>query len=144
MGSTMGVIVYILYWLITGMHEQATPFAQLKGHKVTITEAPPDQQLSDAMATREALATLLPVRDQERLRERYGYDYRRSAQVVAGILMIFAILGIVTSIMNGAIVSLIAATAVALEQLFRFIAFRRGPASSVLGWVVRPLMRGLL
>lgn len=143
-GSMAGTFLYIAYWLLTGAPKQSTPFASLPGYSVTISETPGDLKLRDAMTMREPLATLLPVADQQRLAARHGYDYRRSARVVAGILLTFSLLGIITSVRSGAITSLIAAIVISGEQIIRFIAFRQGPAPSLLGFLVRPLMRGLL
>ena len=106
--------------------------------------APEERQRSDALLLREPLATLLPATDQWRLRERYGYDYRRLAGTVAGILLTFAILGVITSAMSRSIVSGLVALGIAGEQVARLAALRRGPAPSILGWIVRPLLRNLL
>jgi len=143
-GSTVGVVAYILYWLLTGARRETTPFEALPGHGVTIPATPDDRKLADSMTMREPLATLLPIEDQNRLQQRHGYDYRRSAYGVAAILLIFSTLGIVTSVINGAMISLVVAIAVAGEQIVRLAAFSRGPAASVIGWLVRPLLRDLL
>lgn len=143
-GSAAGVLAYILYWLLTGCRKETSPFEAPAGHAITIAETPDDQKLSDAMTMREPFATLLPARDQEVLRARHGYDYRRSSTTVASILLTFAILGIVTSLRGRAFLSLIIASGIALEQIIRLTALRRGPTGSVLGWLVRPLMRNLL
>jgi hypothetical protein len=143
-GSTLGVLAYILYWLLTGRREQTSPFDRLLGHATPITAAPEERQRSDALLLREPLATLLPATDQWRLRERYGYDYRRLAGTVAGVLLTFAILGVITSTMSRSIVSGLVALLVAVEQIARLAALRRGPQPSILGWLVRPLLRNLL
>jgi len=143
-GSTAGVIVYILYWLLTGARAPTSPFAAPKGHAIVIPETPHDHKLADSMTMREPIATLLPVLDQQRLAERHGYDYRRSAYGMATIILIGSLLGIATSIRGGAIASLVTATILAVEQVVRLIALRNGPAPSVIGWIVRPFMRDLL
>lgn len=143
-GSSAGVIAYILYWLLTGARAATSPFGAPRGHAIAIPETPEDHKLADSMTMREPIATLLPVRDQQRLAERHGYDYRRSAYGVATILLVGSLLGIATSIRGGAIASLVTAIVIAVEQVVRLIALRSGPAPSVIGWIVRPLMRDLL
>ncbi len=143
-GSTLGVIAYIIYWLMTGRREATSPFDRPRGLATPITATPADRVDHDALLLREPLATLLPAADQSRLRERYGYDYRHLAGTVAGVILTFATLGVITSVMSRAIVTGIVALAVAAEQIVRLAALRRGPAPSVLGWFVRPLLRKLL
>lgn len=143
-GSTLGVLAYILYWLATGRGKATTPFERAPGLSTPISVAPEARQHSDALLLREPLATLLPTADQWRLRERFGYDYRHLAGTVAGVVLTFAILGVVTSTLSRSPVTGLVAFAVAAEQIVRLIALRRGPAASVLGWVVRPLLRKLL
>lgn len=143
-GSSLGVLAYIVYWLLTGMRQEASPFDRLPGHGAPITATPEERVHSDALLLREPLATLLPVADQWRLRERYGYDYQHLAGTVATVVLLFAILGAITSYVNRSLVSGLAALFVAGEQIARLGAFRRGPAPSVLGFLVRPLLRKLL
>jgi len=143
-GSTLGVIAYIVYWLMTGRRDEASPFGRPPGHATPIPATPDDRVHHDALLLREPLATLLPATDQWRLRERYGYDYRHLAGTVAGVILTFAILGVITSIASRAVVTGIVAFLVAAEQIARLAALRRGPAPSVLGWFVRPLLRKLL
>jgi hypothetical protein len=42
------------------------------------------------------------------------------------------------------VLSLLAATVLAVEQIVRLIALQRGPTGSVLGFLVRPFVRDLL
>jgi hypothetical protein len=145
LGSSIGLVAYILYWLATGCRTETSPFASARGHATPIlVEASDDRRRADALLLREPLATLLPATDQRRLRERYGYDYRRLARTVAGVLLTFAVLGVITSLKTGALVSGLAALAIAIEQIARLAAFARGPQPSLLGWLVRPLLRNLL
>ena len=88
--------------------------------------------------------TLLTPADQSRVAERFGYDYKRESAIVAGVILFFAIIGIVSSYMRGARIAMIVAAALALEQIVRLASFRRGPAASVLRFVVRPFVRKLL
>jgi hypothetical protein len=144
-GSALGGIAYILYWLVTGARAEASPFATARGHAAPIrTAAPEERQQSDAFLLGEPLATLLPATDQWRLRERYGYDYRRLSGKVAAFLLAVAMLGIVSSLRMGALVSCVVAALLAVEQLVRLAAFARGPQPSILGWIARPLLSKLL
>jgi hypothetical protein len=143
-GSSLGVIAYIVYWLVSGRREDESPFARLQGHAAPITATPEERVHSDALMLREPFATLLPVADQGRLRERYGYDYQRLSAPVAAFVLTFAMLGVITAYSNRQIIPGLVALFVAGEQLVRLGAFRRGPAASVLGFLVRPLLRKLL
>jgi len=143
-GSALGVLAYIVYWLLAGRRAEASPFDRLPGHATPISATPDERLHSDALLLREPLATLLPALDQRRLRERYGYDYARLARRVAVFILVFAILGVITSAMSGAIVAGLVALVVAAEQISRLAALRRGPQPSILGWLVRPLLRNLL
>jgi hypothetical protein len=144
-GSAIGLIVYVLYWLADGGRAEASPFANPRGHAAPILSmAPEERQHADAFLLREPLATLLPASDQSRLRERFGYDYRRLSGKVAGFLLAVAILGFVSSLLMRAPVSGIVALALAVEQLVRLAALARAPQPSILGWLARPLLRKLL
>jgi hypothetical protein len=143
-GSTLGVVAYIIYWLAGGRRETESPFARLQGHATPITATPEERVHSDALMLREPLATLLPVADQFRLRERYGYDYQHLSTPVAGFVLMFAILGLITAYANRQLIPSLVALFIAGEQLVRLGALRRGPAASVLGFLVRPLLRKLL
>jgi len=143
-GSSLGVIAYIIYWLAGGRREAESPFARLQGHATPITATPEDRVHSDALMLREPFATLLPAADQFRLRERYGYDYQHLSTPVAAFVLMFAIFGLITAYANRQLVAGLVALFVAGEQLVRLEAFRRGPAASVLGFLVRPILRKLL
>jgi hypothetical protein len=141
-GSTLGFLFYLIFHLITG--RGPSPFAYEKGWAVTITDAPAEVATRDAYATREAFVTLLTPADQARVAERYGYDYRHDSSKVAAMILIVAMVGMVSSYVRGALISLIVAALLATEQILRLITFRRGPAASVLRFLVRPFMRKLL
>jgi hypothetical protein len=144
-GSAIGMVVCLLYWLVAGGRTEASPFANPRGHGTPILSSASDErQHADALLLREPLATLLPASDQGRLRERFGYDYRRLSGKVAGFLLAVAILGVVSSLLMRAIVSGIIALALAVEQLVRLAALARAPQPSILGWLARPLLRKLL
>jgi len=141
-GSVLGFLFYLVFHLITG--RGPSPFASEKGWAVKITEAPPEVATRDAFATREAFVTLLTPADQARAAQRYGYDYRHDSTKVAAMILIIAMIGVVSSYVRGALISLIVAGLLAGEQILRLVAFRRGPAGSMLRFLVRPFVRKLL
>jgi hypothetical protein len=151
-GSAIGMFVYsIAYALGLRKTGAVSPVAVERG-RANFT-LPPDEQtaLRDSIATRSAFMTLLSAQEQRMLAERYGYDYRGEATIVAAMILVFAAIGVVSSIAKlnegagaAAVISLLVAGALALEQLFRLPALRRGPAGSLLAILVRPFMRKLL
>jgi len=141
-GSTAGWIGYAIFHFITG--RGPSPFAVEKGWAVKTTPAPDDIARQDAFAMREAFVTLLTPAEQSRVAERFPYDYKRESALVAITILLVAAVGIVSSYMRGAVIAMIVAVALAVEQIVRLAAFRRGPAASVLRFVVRPFMRKLL
>src|SRR5712691_8455964 len=141
-GSTIGWIAYLPYHFISG--RGPSPFATEKGWAVKITDAPEDVARRDAVSVREPFVTLLTAAEQSRVAERFGYDYRRDSAAVAIMILVVASIGIVSSYLTGALIALVAAVALAAEQVLRLMAFRRGPAGSVLRFVVRPFVRKLL
>jgi hypothetical protein len=141
-GSALGIIAYLIYYAIT--RRGPSPFAVEKGLSVKTTDAPSDVAARDALAMREALVTLLTPAEQARVAERFGYDYRRESTIVAIMILLFAAMGIASSLASGAFIALIVAGVLAAEQIVRLMALRRGPAASVLRFVVRPLVRKLL
>jgi hypothetical protein len=92
---------------------------------------------------REPLITLLPPDEQAWFAQRFDYDYRRHSSTVAWIFLIFSAAGVYSSIRSGAVLSLLCAGALAVEQLLRLAAFRRGPAGSVLAILARPFTKKL-
>lgn len=137
-GSFEGLLAYTIYAAVTGKLVIAPKL--LKN-----TEAPPEHiATADAIAMREPLITLLPRGDQERVAQRFPYDYARLSPAVAAVVLLFASLGAVTAGREGHTFSAALAAAVAVEQVYRLIEFRSHPAGSVLGLIVRPLMRKLL
>jgi hypothetical protein len=141
-GSVVGFIAYLLYYAIT--RRGPSPFATEKGWAVKISDAPPDIAERDAFVVREAFVTLLTPAEQARVAERFGYDYRRDSAKLATLILVFAAFGVYSSYTTGKVVTLLVAAALATEQIVRLIAFRRGPAASVLRFLVRPFVRKLL
>jgi hypothetical protein len=121
-----------------------SPFAREKGTLVPISEAPEERATSDALMLREPLVTLLSAADQARVVARFGYDYRKQSGFVAGFILFFSSLGIVTSTHSGARISFLVASGLAVEQIYRLAVFRKRPVGSVLGVVARLFVGKLL
>jgi hypothetical protein len=136
-GSFPGVLAYTVYRVVT-----RRPAPVIKGSAVTT--APVDVSEYDRFSVREPMVTLLSPADQARAAERWGYDYRRESTGVAIMILIVSAVGVISSYRMGAVSALLVAGALALEQVVRLLAFRRGPAGSVLRFVVRPLVRKFL
>lgn len=141
-GSVVGWILYAIYHAISG--RGPSPFATEKGWAVKISEPPAEVAARDAITMREPFLTLLTPAEQARIAARYDYDYKRESTAVAVTILIVAGIGVVSSLMTGAVLSLIGAAALGTEQIVRLAAFRRGPAGSVLRFVVRPFVRKLI
>lgn len=153
MGSLPGTIVYAGFRLLAGSRASHLPKAtEETGDGVFFMVPPPDDvALRDSITMRGPMLTLLPAGEQARVARHFGYNYREHAFGLAWVLFAFAVLGVGTSwvkVQNGrgstAILALVVAGALAIEQLYRLIALRRGPAGSVLGVLVRPFVRDLL
>jgi hypothetical protein len=144
-GSAIGVVSYILYYYSAADRARAvSPFAREKGTIVTIGETPAERVASDALLMREALVTLLSPADQARVAARFGYDYRDQSRLIAILILFFAAIGVATSLHRGAVISLIAASVIAAEQVYRLVILRSRPAGSILGIAARPFVRKLL
>ena len=141
-GSTLGWIGYALFHFITA--RGPSPFGVEKGYAVKYSAAPEDVAMRDSLAVREAFVTLLSPQDQRRVAERFPYDYRKTSRAVAISILLFAVIGIVSSYVRGAAMAMIVAAALAFEQIVRLAALQRGPAASVLRFFVRPFVRKLL
>ncbi len=142
-GSLLGSLVYLC---IPRKHKP-------KQKKRLAFEVPSDVEQSDAYQVREPFLALLPAKDQQRLTERFGFDSVRWGRRTALTLLAVSGIGFATAALavGGGVrtfsnyASLLVALAVAVEQITRLISLSRGrPAGSVLGIVVRPLVRRLL
>ena len=144
-GSVLGTLLYIVV-------ARRVPYEKSQNLSSTFGLPPPDDvALSDALTMKAPLLTLLSRAEQERLAERHGFDYRRHAYGLTWTILVFAILGVVTSGMKvseqgsvTALLSMLVAFAVAVEQLLRLMQLPRGPAPSVFGVFVRPFVRDVL
>lgn len=145
MGSPVGTLSYIAWFYSMGKGRGAlSPFTQEKGRSIKANDATPEQAELDAFTMREPLATLLPRADQERIAARYPYDYRRNATIVAVIILGSCLLGVFSSLHTKAMMPLLVAVSLSVEQIWRLVSFRQHPAGSVLGYIVRPFLRRLL
>jgi hypothetical protein len=144
-GSLPGTILYSIYRLFA----KKPPAPQVSSTFMI----PPSEEIrrSDSLEMRSAFLTLLRPEEQRRIAERHGFDYRRHAAGVAWTLLACAAIGAISMVMElrqgagiSALVSLVSALLVILEQAFRLRAFPHGPAGSVFGVLVRPFARDLL
>ena len=152
MGTLFGFVAYAFVWLINpGRAKWPKPFEEERGNKLFTIAPPDDVALRDSLETRGPLLTLLPKSDQLALAERYGFDYRKHAYGLAWIILVGSTFGVVSSLVKvaedgsfSAFTSLVLAGALAVEQVMRLSAFKRGPAGSFLAVIVRPFLRGFL
>ncbi|MFZ2493041.1 MAG: hypothetical protein WA208_16275 [Thermoanaerobaculia bacterium] len=151
-GSVPGFIGYTIYWLVSPRRaKMVSPFEVPRGER--LFTLPPEEHvvLSDKVRMWGPFLTLLTPVEQKRLMETVGFDYRREAVKVAAFILVFCLVGVVSSVASlreeprlSAFVSLVVALGLGGEQALRLAAFGRGPAGSVLGALVRPFVRGLL
>jgi hypothetical protein len=144
-GSLPGTIVYALYRLVA-----TKPEPRKESSSFTLPP-PPEVAQQDALEMRDAFLTLLSTDEQLRIAERYGWDYRRYASRVAWAILICAAVGAMSMLLKlrdgggvTAVLSLVCALLLVIEQAVRLRAFARGPAGSALGVLVRPFARDLL
>lgn len=150
MPSMLGILGYLLFWVAhPGRARLISPFELSKGEGLMTLPPPPGVAESDALEVRAPFLTLLRPAEQELLAERFGFDYRKHAFGITWMLLVCAALGVGTmwlaaSSSISALISLISAGFVVLEQAMRLFALERGPAGSVFGVFVRPFARDLL
>lgn len=141
MGSVLGTIAYAIYRRLSSKRDQLPPLFGTRGDSVAFTAPPEEVALRGSFEVKEPLLTLLSPAEQNKLAERFGYDYRRSAYGTAWVILICAAIGAVTS---KSPLGMIVAAGVVIEQVLRLLAFKRGPKGSVFGVAVRPFVRNLL
>ena len=151
MGSLLGVIGYWIYHHASKKKNALPPVIGGRGDSVAFTAPVEDVALRDSFEMKRPLLTLLTPAEQQKLAERFGFDYRHSAYGVAWVILVCAALGAFTSYVEldqsgsfTSLLSMLIAGGVAVEQAVRLYAFRRGPAGSIFGVVVRPFVRNLL
>lgn len=143
-GSFPGTFLYGIYEMIV-----SKPDLNAKAPLTLVPEEDPERELLEALDMRGWMLTLLPAAEQVELQERLGYDYRKDAYSLAWALAALGAIGIIASVSNAgervsALLSLIVAAAIVIEQALRIHAFKRGPAGSMFGVFVRPFVRDLL
>jgi len=148
-GSFPGTLAYALFWRVMRRRMSLpAPFEGAKGEKVFML--PPSEEVAahDSVAWRSWMLSLLSPQEQARLAERYGYDYRKHSRDLAWALLAVGTIGIISSVPKlqtfSGFVSLLVAGLIVLEQALRLLAFRRGPAGSFFGILVRPFVQDLL
>jgi len=150
MGSLLGILVYLFFWLLHPNRQRlVSPFQSAKGEGLMQLPPSPEVELQDVLEMRAPLLTLLTPAEQALLAERFGFDYRKHAYGITWSILVCALLGVVSMLPKAshslsALVSLICAGLVVLEQALRLLAFKRGPAGSVFGALVRPFARDLI
>ncbi len=148
-GSLPGTLLYFLLWTIAPTRFPS-PTVE-RGRAIFTLEPDEEVALQDALRLRAPLFTFLTPREQQLLAERYGYDYRQHANGPAIVILICALLGAISAYSEvtndggiSALLSLIIAGGLTIEQAVRLHALRSRPAGSVLGVLVRPFVRGFL
>jgi hypothetical protein len=150
MGSILGIVVYLFIWLLHPKRQRIpSPFGSAKGEGLMTLPPPPDVDRMDSIEMRAPLLTLLTPAEQTLLAERFGFDYRKHAYGLTWSILACAAIGVASMVPKAphslsALLSLICAGLVVLEQAMRLFAFKRGPAGSVFGALVRPFARDLL
>ncbi|HEX6087481.1 MAG TPA: hypothetical protein VF266_23310 [Thermoanaerobaculia bacterium] len=138
-GSFLGTLGYLLYCLVTGKRTAPPKLA---------LEVPEEIAQRDAVEWRSWMFTLLSPREQHDLAQRYEYDYRKDAYSVAGAILAVGVIGILSSVSKlhrfSGLLVLIVAALIVLEQAARMAAFKKGPAGSIFGILVRPFLKDVL
>ncbi len=147
-GSFPGLIGYALFYALSPLRSQLPPpFKPPAGSSIKMAPLSEEENMESALVLREPLFTLLDVRDQERVAQRYGIDYHKTAPTLALIVLVFSLLGVVSSLRSISVahpssaVSLVVAAFLAAEQIWRLSRFPHAPAPSVLRFVVRWMVR---
>jgi len=152
MGSLFGTIAYVIFQALAGARGRDLPKAfEEPGDGVFFMIPPPaDVALRDSITLRAPMLTLLSAGEQLRVARNYGFNYREHAFGLTWTILIITLLGVATSwvkVQHGrgtALISLLVAGMLAVEQIYRLVSLQRRPTGSVLGFFVRPFVRDLL
>src|ERR1051325_3910638 len=135
-------------WLIA---PQRFPWLRERGAQTFMLAPEEDVVVRDQLQMRAPLFTLLSPAEQQRLAERYGFDYREHAYAPAIIILIGALLGAISLLPRvrgdggiSAFLSLAAAAVLVVEQLVRLYTLQHRPTGSVLAPLVRPFVKRYL
>lgn len=152
MGSLFGTIGYAIFRVLAGSRgrDLPKPFEE-PGNGVFFMIPPTDDvALRDSITLRAPMLTLLSAGEQGRVARKYGFNYRQHAFGLTWTILALALLGVATScakVQHGrgtALISLLVAGTLAVEQIYRLVSLQRRPTGSVLGFLVRPFVRDLL
>jgi hypothetical protein len=151
-GSFPGLIAYAIYRALSSRRDELPdPFKPPRGERIYEKELTEEEQHRDALIMNDTLFTLLSADEQDKIAARYQYDYRRSSSGLAWIILVFSTLGVGSSWATllkeprlSALISLLTAAYLMVEQIVRLNAFSERPAGSVLGVLVRPFVRKYL
>jgi hypothetical protein len=149
MGSVFGLIGYSIYYATSKKRAQRiAPLSAAQGEGTFRIELDADAKLRGSLHMFEPLFTLLSPVEQQRIAERYGYDHRHTASAIAWGILVFSTIGVVTSIKTlnvtprlSAVLSLLTAGYLAVEQIVRLTQLNQRPIGSILGFAARPFAR---
>jgi hypothetical protein len=138
-GSIFGVLPYTIYATFAG--KKLTRPGEATPH---LREFSPEEQLTHSFHIREPLVTLLPPAEQQRIAQKFDYDYRRTAMKMALGILGVAIVGVIASLSSHAWISLGVASILGIEQILRIPQLMHRPVGSFLAFFARPLVRKFL
>jgi len=148
-GSLPGTVLYFALWKIAPKRFPSP--VEERGRGVFMLTPEEDIALRDKMHMRGPLLSLLTPAEQRSIAERFDYQYKQHAFAPAIIILIGAGVGAISSYVKvadsggfSALVSLVVAGGLTIEQIVRLFALQRGPAGSVLAPLVRPFVRDYL
>ena len=154
-GEPMGSLPGFLLWRLAHVRAPAAaaPEAGRAGEIGRAAHDPVGDPERDRFSILEPLWSLLRPEEQDRLRDRFGFEALRWGRVTAATLFAVGAANVLASAaalaggLAGAldVIWLAAGLALCAEQVVRWRENRNGrPRGSVLGWIVRPLARRLL
>lgn len=148
MGSLPGTILYAILSLLA---PRRFPWPRERGLQSYMLAPEADVVVRDDLHMRAPLFTLLTPAEQERLADRYGFDYREHAYAPAVILLATALMGVISLLPRvrggggvSAFLSMAVAAALLVEQIVRLYSFQYRPAGSMLAPLVRPFVKRYL
>lgn len=151
-GTVAGTLLYEAWRHLGRANARAEGRPLPKEKAAWDVEAEPEREALDRYAMLEPLAGLLPVDDQVRLAERFGFDAIRWGRIGAiflivmfGPLAVTSLLGAIVVFEPADVWRVAVFGGIVLEQVFRLKKLARGRlAPSVLGVLLRPAARRML